>query len=73
MSQSGGETTNNVHEYNPVYNIIYPGYYYNGISESNGMYVKWKTFLDKMMNHVQAIYEVIFELQINCFINIQKC
>lgn len=36
LSQSGGENTGNGPEFNQVYNVIYPGYYFNGICNPNG-------------------------------------
>lgn len=41
LSQSGGEASNNVSDYNngPVYNMIYPGYYVNGVC-SQGKNIK---------------------------------
>ncbi|KRT78964.1 hypothetical protein AMK59_8029, partial [Oryctes borbonicus] len=35
LSQSGGENTGTGPELNHVYNVIYPGYYYNGICNPN--------------------------------------
>ncbi|GJQ83450.1 hypothetical protein Trydic_g8577 [Trypoxylus dichotomus] len=35
LSQSGGENTGNGPEFNHVYNVIYPGYYYNGVCSPN--------------------------------------
>lgn len=43
LSQSGGENAGNPPEFNHVYNVVYPGYYFNGVPNPNGKYDKYRS------------------------------
>lgn len=48
-SQSGGEMVSNVPEYGPVYNVMYPNFFYNGGCPQTGEYSQ------KTRSHVGSI------------------